>query len=69
MSMEQRDGNCHKMSQIVVNCRDVFFPSPFRRSLLDFADNNNKTAGNNFDSNGNPESNLCRSVTTLQRGH
>ena len=23
MSMEQRDGNCHKMSQVVINCRDV----------------------------------------------
>ena len=33
MSMEQRDGNCHRMSQVVVNCRDAcrkfswrFFP-------------------------------------------
>ena len=49
MSMEQRDGNCHKMSQIVETCRKLswrlsqivvtfFFPSPSRRPLLVFAD-------------------------------
>ena len=47
--MEQRDENCHKMSQIVVTCRKLswrlsqivvtfFFPSPSRRPLLVFAD-------------------------------
>ena len=52
MSMEQRDGNCHKMSQVgvkcreivvalVANCRDIFFPSPSRRPLLVFADRSN----------------------------
>ena len=47
--MEQRDGNCHKMSQVVVKCRKLswrlsqivvtfFFPSPSRRPLLVFAE-------------------------------
>ena len=49
MSREQRDGNCHKMSQIVVKWRKLswrlsqivvtfFFPSPSRRPLLAFTD-------------------------------
>ena len=39
MSMEERDGNCHKMSQVVVKCLvTFFFPSPSRRPLLVFAE-------------------------------
>ena len=49
MSMDWRDGNCHKRSQIVMTCRTLswrlsqivvtfFFPSPSRRPLLDFAE-------------------------------
>ena len=46
MSMESRDGNCHKMSQIVVTCRKLswrlsqivvtFFPVPFPPSPFGF---------------------------------
>ena len=49
MPMEQRDGNCHKMSQIVLKCHELswrlsqivvtyFVPSPSRRPLLVFAE-------------------------------
>ena len=52
--MEESDGNCHKMSQIVVTCRKLswrlsqlvvtfFSPSPSRRPLLDCADSRSKT--------------------------
>ena len=50
MSMEQRDGNSHKMSQIVVNvvivvtlvayCRDIFCAVPFQPSFFWFSSSN-----------------------------
>ena len=34
--MGEKDGNCHKMSQNVVNCRDAFFAVPFLPSPFGF---------------------------------
>ena len=53
--MEERDGNCHKMLQVVVKCRKLswhlsqivvtfFFPSPSRRPLLVYAESNSRAS-------------------------
>ena len=60
MSKEQRDGNCHKMSQVVGKCRKLswrlsqivvtfFFPSPSRRPLLVFAEFQSRLENFNLD--------------------